>query len=128
MFKIINERMCKVWLSLDIVFKLSSLYEVAKNHCFERKGTLSDYIMKVNEIDYQGGKNEINQTSSIIGDLLYKIRDRVEYEEIKSEIDTMLIAVSKNYFGGCIRIKFSKDSFQHSLPNILKELRKIIIY
>lgn len=94
MFKIINERMCKVWLTLDTVFKLSGLYQVAKNHCFERKGTLSDYIMKVNEIDYQGARNRINQTSSIIGDLLYKIRCQVDYEELKSEIDTMLIAVS----------------------------------
>lgn len=117
--------MCKVWLTLDTVFKLSGLYRVAKNHCFERKGTLSDYIMKVNEIDYQGARNRINQTSSIIGDLLYKIRGQVEYEEIKSEIDTMLIAVSHNSFSGCSLT--SKDFFEIfsriSLPNTSKQSR-----
>lgn len=91
----INERMVKYWLSFDIFFKLSSLYKIAKAHGFERSNTLSDYLMRKCE-DSFSRNSECGATSHsrTAVDLLYAIRNRVKYEEIKGEIDTLLVAVN----------------------------------
>lgn len=98
MVTVINERMVKYWLSFDFLFRFTKLYKIARKYGFERSDTLSDYLMRSSEDSFI--RNEMSQSRSAV-DLLYKIRDRVEYEEIKGEVDTLLVAVNnyvKNYF------------------------------
>lgn len=93
MVTVINERMVKYWLSFDFLFRFTRLYKIAKECGFERSDTLSDYLMNSSEDSFI--RNEMSPSRSAV-DLLYKIRDRVEYEEIKGEVDTLLVAV--NYY------------------------------
>lgn len=94
MFEVINHKMFKPWLSFDWIFRFSSLYKVAKKHGFDRPNTLSDYLMRSNEEAYHAlSKNSLNCSGGYVVDLLYKIRATAKYGEIKSEIDTTLIAV-----------------------------------
>ncbi|CRL01119.1 CLUMA_CG014485, isoform A [Clunio marinus] len=91
MFEIINQRMCKIWLTIDPIFRLSNLYQKAAKHRFDRPNTLSDYLMKDNEKNYL--KSHKTGKCETIVDMMYKNREFEEYDDIKSEIDSIIIAV-----------------------------------
>lgn len=92
MLREVNERMIKVWLQFTPIQMITQSYRIEKNHGFNRPNTLADEIARLSEEEYLKSSAKDHRRMRIIVDELYKIRDSISFNEIRSEIDTIILA------------------------------------
>jgi hypothetical protein len=86
--------MYKVWLLIAPIYRFTKHYKIEKECGFDAPNSLADLLMESNEKKFQKPDLKVEKNVQIAADLLYKIRDQVDYKEIKAEIHTTLLAVS----------------------------------
>jgi cytochrome P450 family 4 len=87
--KLCSERMFKLWLANDFIFKRSKTYAKWKNHR-DHILNFSKNIIEQNESIHQNG--DTISSFKTFSDHLYKIRSKMEIEEVLEDVTLLMLA------------------------------------
>ena len=103
----LNERVFKVWLHPEPIYKLTKLYQTQLKHLENGVLAIADEILAEKNFQYDNKVKKQHDTSyksiddekkpQIFIDHLFELRTHLSLEEIKDEINTIMAAVCYYY-------------------------------
>lgn len=104
---LLNERVFKVWLHPEPIYKLTKLYQTQLKHLENGVLAIADEILAEKNFQYDNkDKTQHDSSSQLVDDKekpqifidhLFKLRTHLSLEEIKDEINTIMAAVCYYY-------------------------------
>lgn len=104
---LLNERVFKVWLHPEPIYKLTKLYQTQLKHLENGVLAIADEILAEKNFQYENkDKTQHDASSNLIDDEekpqifidhLFELRTHLSLEEIKDEINTIMAAVCYYY-------------------------------